>query len=1078
MADSTHEAVRIGLLGGFGVSVGSRTIGQAEWPLRKAANLLKLLALARGHRLHREQVTDALWPDAARKAAAGSLRRTLHSARKVLDPDAGFRYLASENEQLVLCPDASLWVDVEAFEEAAAAARHSRDPAAYRAARDLYAGELLPGDRYEEWAEEKRRGLGRLYLDLLVELAQAYEERAEPGRAIEALREAVAREPALEGAHAGLMRLYALLGREGEALAQYERLRVTLSKEPGLGPGTATRQLRDEIASGEFPSTLSSLSVAPQEERPPRSSGHNLPAPRTSFVGREREMLEVKRALAMTRLMTVTGTGGSGKTRLALEVAGSLVGAYPDGVWLVELAPLSEGAPVPQAVAQALGVRERSGDQLTDTLAEVLRTKRTLLVLDNCEHVVEAVAELVDVLLDSCPGVRVLATSREPLGIAGEMKWQVSPLSVPDLRRVLTAGELESYESVRLFVERARYRNPAFALTPQNTQAVARICERLDGIPLAIELAAARVELSVEQIATLLDDSLKLLTTGSRTASARQRTLRGALDWSYDLLSEPERVLFARLSVFAGGWTLEAAEAVASGEGVEEDGVLDLLSNLVNKSLIVAEATGKGRVRYRMLEPVRQYSSKHLEESGEVEAIRRAHAGFFLALAEESYPELKGANQLQWLEHLEAEHDNMRATLSWALEHREAEVALRLGGALGWFWEMRGYHSEGRRWLEEALAMDGRGSPVSRAMALAGVGWLALQQGDYDRAQEACEEGLQLLAHGEAREAKLDLLACLGWVAQKREEHGQAKQSFEESLTLSREMRDTWWLANSLSNMALVSSSLGDSERATELYEESMGLFRKQGDKQSLAQALNQLGMLMFSKGDLGRAAQLTEEAVALHRELGVRVGVATGLYNLGWLALLQDDLGRARDLYSESLSLSWYAGLNPIVQCALEGFACVAGAKKEPERAARLWGATQALHETKGIPRDIDFLAEADARIAALRSGMGEQAWGEAQAEGKAMELEQAVEYALSAGGSPKMAKRPPEQTPATARPPALTRREREVAELVARGLTNRRIAEELFLSERTVDHHVSNILKKENLSSREQVASLLGDH
>ena len=635
------DVLRVRLLGGFCVSVGSRTIQQNTWRFRKVAALVKLLTLAPRHRLHREQVVEALWPDSGREAASGSLRKTLHAARRALDPVEGSRYLVSENDSLVLGSGSSLWVDVEAFEEAAATARRGRDPAAYRAALDLYAGDLLPEDRYEEWTQERRQELRRTFLSLLIELATIHEERGECRQGAETLQRVVAEEPTLEEAHAGLIRVYALLGQDGEALAQYERLQETLSRHLGTEPSSATERLRDEVVSGEFPLAPSSTAGLIQEERPLESSRHNLPASRTSFVGREREMLEVKRALAMTRLLTLTGTGGSGKTRLALEVARSLVGAYPDGVWLLELAPLSEGASVPQAVARALGVRERPGEPLTDTLAEVLRTKRTLLVLDNCEHLVEDVAQLVDVLLDSCPGVRVLATSREPLGIAGEMKWLVSSLSVPDLRQVLTAGELESYESVRLFVERARYRNPAFALTPQNTQAVARICERLDGIPLAIELAAARVGLSVEQIATRLDDSLKLLTTGSRTASARQRTLRGALDWSYDLLSEPERVLFGRLSVFAGGWTLAAAEAVASGEGVREDGVLDLLSNLVNKSLIVAEATGKGRVRYRMLEPVRQYSSKHLEESGEVEAIRRAHSGFFLALAEEAYPELR-----------------------------------------------------------------------------------------------------------------------------------------------------------------------------------------------------------------------------------------------------------------------------------------------------------------------------------------------------------------------------------------------------------------------------------------------------
>ena len=388
--------------------------------------------------------------------------------------------------------------------------------------------------------------------------------------------------------------------------------------------------------------------------------------------------------------------------------------------------------------------------------------------------------------------------------------------------------------------------------------------------------------------------------------------------------------------------------------------------------------------------PARSY-----RQSPEAEQIRRLHAEYFLTLAEEAYPELKGANQLQWLERLEAEHDNMRAALSWALERKEVEVALRLGGALWSFWSMRVYYSEGRRWLEEALAMDGRGSPEVRAMALAGAGKLAEEQGDLDRAQEAYEVGLQLLAN-EGSEAKLWLLASLGWVAWEREEHDQAKQLFEEHLALSQQMGDTWWLATSLSYLAVVYESRRDSARATELYEESMDLFRAQGDKYGLAFCLNNLAMVVYSQGDLGRAAQLTEEAVALFRELGARGDVALGLCNLGWIALLQDDLGRAADIYKESLSLAWDTGMNPIVSHDLEGLACLAGAKGEAERAARLWSAAQTLHETKGIPRDTDFLAEADARISAVRSGMGEEVWEEAWRKGRVMTLDEAVSYAL----------------------------------------------------------------------------------
>jgi predicted ATPase/DNA-binding SARP family transcriptional activator len=633
----TLEAIRIRLLGGFEVTVGARTIEDGAWRLRKAANLIKLLALAAGNRLHREQVMDTLWPELGINAASNNLRQTVHTARRTLDPTMGSSYLASRDESLVLCPESSLWVDVDAFEEAARSARRSHEPAAYEAALELYAGELLPTDRYEEWAEEPRRRLQESYLSLQFGLANLHEDLADYDNAIEALGRVVSEEPTREEAHAGLMRLYALVGNNKEALTQYGRLEETLSRALGTEPAASSRALREEIAAGRFPPT-EGQSLASPPEGPPGASMHNLPAPRSSFVGRESELRNVKRDLVMTRLLTLTGAGGCGKTRLALEVARESVGAYPDGVWLVELAPLSEGALVAHALASVLGINEQPDRSLTDALVDFLGAKRALLVLDNCEHLVDAVARFVDTLLDSCSHLRVLATSRESLNVEGELNWLVPSLSVPSLGESARVEELEPYESVRLFVEQARHRNPDFSLTSENANAVARICEQLEGIPLAIELAAARVGLSVEQIAARLDDSLRLLSAGSRTASPRQRTLRGTLDWSHALLSEPERRLFCRLSVFAGGWTLEAAEVVGAEGDTEQDEVLDLLSRLVEKSLVVAEATGGGRVRYRMLEPIRQFAREKLEEGGEAEEVRRRHAGFFLALTEEPEP--------------------------------------------------------------------------------------------------------------------------------------------------------------------------------------------------------------------------------------------------------------------------------------------------------------------------------------------------------------------------------------------------------------------------------------------------------
>jgi predicted ATPase/class 3 adenylate cyclase len=728
---------------------------------------------------------------------------------------------------------------------------------------------------------------------------------------------------------------------------------------------------------------------------------NNLPLQPTPLIGREKEVAEVCDLLGAeaTRLLTLTGPGGIGKTRLALQAAADLLDEFPDGTYFVQLATLTEAELFISAVAETLGVREIGEQPLDESLKDYLHERRLLLLLDNFEQVLGA-APTVTELLTAAPGLKVLATSRAPLGLYGEHELPVPPLTLPDLKLQPPLERLTQYEAVGLFVERARAVKPDFKVTNESAPAVAEICVRLDGLPLAIELAAARIKmLPPKAMLQRLSSRLKLLTGGARDLPERQRTLRATIEWSFALLNEGEQVLFGRLAVFSGGRTLEAIEAICDAEGDLPMEAFEGVSSLLDKSLLRQEEGPNGEPRFVMLETVHEFAREKLKESAEAEEINRAHAQYFLTLAEEANPELKGANQLEWLERLEAEHDNMRAALTWALKRKEVEVALRLGGALWWFWSMRGYHSEGRRWLEEALAMDGRVSPEVRAMALAGVGELAFDQGDLDRAQEACQEGLELLEHEEgreAREAKLNLLVWLGFVAWVREEYERAKQLFEEGLALSRERSDTWWLATFLLYVAIVPHYLGDYERATELTEESMDLFREQGDKHSLAYCLNNLAMMVYSQGDLGRAAQLTEEAVALFRELGARGDVALGLYNLGWIALLQDDLGRAADIYKESLTLAWDTGMNHIVQGDLEGFACLAAVRGETERAARLWGAVQALHETKGIPRDTDFLAEAGARISAVRSGMGEEAWEEAWRKGRAMTLDEAVSYAL----------------------------------------------------------------------------------
>ena len=1034
--------MRVWLLGGFRVSIGARTIDDEGWRLRKAAALVKVLSLAHDHRLYREQIMELLWPGLGKKSASNNLRTVLHAARKILSSTAGAHYLANENQALALCPGGSVWVDVHAFEEAAARATRSREPAAYREAIDLCAGDLLPKDRYEGWAEGRREELRQLYLALLIDLAGLYETRDEHALAIEALSTATDEEPMLEEAHAALMRLHAHLGRPEQALAQYERFRDGFFRELGTEPSATIRRLRDEIASGRF---LSTVPAGPQVENEelPDVRKHNLPVRRTRFIGREQEMVEVKRTLSMTGLLTLTGAGGCGKTRLALEVANNLVGIFPDGVWLVELAPLSEETLVPQALAATLGVKEQPGHSLLETFLDTSRDKDMLLILDNCEHLVDAAARLADALLDTCPRLRLLATSREPLGVPRGLNWHVPSLSTPGVGQSPTVEELERYESVRLFADRASNRNPGFKLTPENTLAVAQVCARLEGIALAIELAAARVGmLSVEQIFQRLGHSLKMLTRGERNADHRHQTLRATLDWSYELLGEPEQVLFGRLSVFAGGFTLEAAEIVGAGGSIEEEDVLELLTMLVDKSLVVAEENWESGARYRLLETIRQYCQEKLEEGEEQEQTKYRHAQWYLALAEEADKESSGPGHARWLQRLESEHGNLRAALEWSLEGGDAELGLRLAGALWLFWFSRGYASEGRGWLERSVAL-GR-SPVARANALNGAGWIVMFQGDY--------------------------------VA--------ARRLLEESLALYRELKDEEGIASSINFLGYV-ALLGqwDDLPVTDLLKEALGIRPRLNNRRTIAGTLIFAGLdALLLRGDWDDAVTFHEEALALYREMGDKWGINLCLVNLGLMAAAVGHHVRAKVLLRELMHLSEEVDDKFTNMYSFFGFACVADSEGRTTRAARLWGISEAIREAAGLqlPPSTHYVMKYEERLASARFALGEAEFGAAWDEGKGMTHEEAVEYALSEEDPVPKATSPegtpvgtPVGTPEDVRLPALTHREREVAVLVTQGLTNRQISTNLGISDRTAGNHVAKILKKCGLRSRAQIAT-----
>jgi non-specific serine/threonine protein kinase len=590
----------------------------------------------------------------------------------------------------------------------------------------------------------------------------------------------------MDRAFAVLLREHRLAaGLTQEALA--ERAGLGVRSIQGLERG-AHRPLRDTldrlaVALGLREAERTRFLVAvPPSRRPRRASTaalpapppalcHNLPVQLTSFIGREQELAEVQELLASTRLLTLTGTGGVGKTRLALQVAAAQIDRYPQGVWMVGLAPLADPSLVPGAVLAALDVPEQPGRLPLATLLDALRTRQLLLVLDNCEHLLDACAGLTEALLRACPGLRILATSREPLGLAGETRYRVPSLAVPGPDQAASPTAVARCVAVRLFVERARAVQPAFALS---AAAVAEVCARLDGIPLALELAAARLGgLGLAELAARLDRQFQLLTGGSRTALPRQQTLRATVAWSYDLLTSQEQALFARLSVFAGGWSLEGAEAVGAGGTIAAEEVLDLLVRLVDKSLVLAEETADGSTRYRLLETLRQYGQERLA-AGETAQVRHRHAAYYLALAERADRRFTGPDQLRWLDRIEREHDNLRAALSWCLggdEHRgrdEAaalgETGLRLAGALYWFWFFRDHHREALVWLERALAQGSVAPAAVRAKALFGAATFASSHHDFARSAGYLSESIVLSrAAGDTRQLVL-ALSVLGGV--------------------------------------------------------------------------------------------------------------------------------------------------------------------------------------------------------------------------------------------------------------------------------------------------------------------------
>jgi predicted ATPase/class 3 adenylate cyclase len=636
---------------------------------------------------------------------------------------------------------------------------------------------------------------------------------------------------------------------------------------------------------------------------------NNLPAQLTTFIGREEEIAEIKKELASHRLVTLTGPGGIGKTRLSVQVAVHLLETFSDGVWFVELAPLTDPDLIPQTIHTTLGLVEPSGKNILQMLMDFLRDKKTLLILDNCEHLVEACAQLTHTLLSHSLSLKILASSREALGVAGELAWPVPSLSLPDPKKIPELEQMTQYEAVHLFLDRASLANPHFLMTEDNAPAIAQICYRLDGIPLAIELAAARVRgLSVEQIASRLDDRFHLLTSGARTVLPRHQTLHALIDWSHDLLSESESALLRRLSVFTGGWTLEAAESVCAGDGLESDQILEVLLHLVDKSLVVAKAEGT-EPRYYMLETIRQYAREKLWAAREGERLRQRHLAYFVDLAERAEPNLRAFDMMRWLDDLEDELDNIRLALAWALES-DIEAQLRLASALLWFWHIRGHRNEGIAWWERGLSIETRERgdqpfTLSRALirgkALNAIGLEITISFELDRAKTYLEESAALF--GELGPAgKHGRAYALTWLAG---DNSQSRSIQEQNLTVFRELGDKFGTGDCLMFLHQEARNNHDYERAITLAEEQLALRREIGDHDGAATALFQLGHVAFLQHDFRRAVLLLEEGLSLFRAVGNKWALGIGLSNLGDVFLWQRDYEQATKIYEEALAFA-----------------------------------------------------------------------------------------------------------------------------------------------------------------------------
>jgi predicted ATPase/DNA-binding SARP family transcriptional activator len=939
--------LEVRLLGKFEVSSDGKPITIAARP---AQSLLAYLILNAGTAHRREKLAGLLWPDSLEESARDNLRHALWRVRKALPQKQITDYLLADDVSITFNASAVYWLDAAQLEELDGSATTDELISILSA----YEGELLPGF-YDEWVVLEREHLYSIFEHHMARLLSLLEKEARWLDALEWAERWIKLGQKPEPAYRALMSAHAAKGDMSKVVVTYERCVKSL-KEYGIEASEQTQALYESLKGGKVLFETGTTIMVGEKRRNSRKT--NLPVPLTSFIGREKEVDEIIHLLNQNRLVTLLGSGGVGKTRLAIKASNQLLNKFSDGVWWVDLVGLNDDSLVAKEVARVVELIESPGQPVIELLVSHLSSKRILLVLDNCEHLISACVQLADQLLSACENLKILATSREALDIFGEMAWHVPSLSLPGA--VISVENIDQFESVRLFTERATVNQPQFRLTEENVKGVVQICRRLSGMPLAIELAAARVKMmSVDEIASRLDDRFGLLTSGSRAALPRHQTLRATIDWSYDLLTDLEKTLFRRMTVFAGGFTLEGVESVCSDDRLKRGEILDLLGRLVDKSLVVVEQSLSSATRYRMLETIREYGRQKLEEAGESVDLQSRHLEYFVGLAEEAERNTFGAASVKYHRMLDEELDDIRTAMEWSIQTHQATMAYRLAAALFYFWYNR--------------------SPL-------GGEWL----GQLNKA-------LSLLEGLERTSARAKALNAMGFFYWAYVIPANPRRELAEALSIGRELGDKIIIARSLCNLGLIESTEGRYVEARSLFEQSLELFRELGfHNMEYIWSLTFLGDADFNLNDLAGALRHYGESISALRELKDRSFLAYVVRRMGQLKWHQGEYEKAALFCRESLTFNQELGDERGVIASISAFAGNATAQGRLAHAVQLFGAVEALLRSKNIQLVYMDRMEYERNLAKLQAQVDQRTFEKAWTKGSSVTMEQAIQFAL----------------------------------------------------------------------------------